>query len=60
MNSKNKFRPNEVKVKLKEFTDTINNQFDTKNNKTEFCSHFTRWLDKQEKKQVSTNKPLLL
>lgn len=49
MNSKNKFTPNEVKINLEKYNTTINSQFDFKNNKTEYCSHFTRWLDKQTK-----------
>jgi len=49
MNSKLKFSPGQVKNFLKKYNTTINTQFDFKNNKSEYCSHFTRWLDKQEK-----------
>jgi len=49
MNSKLKFSPSQVKNFLKKYNTTINTQFDFKNNKSEYCSHFTRWLDKQEK-----------
>src|SRR6478736_89776 len=49
MNSKLKFSPTQVKCFLKKYNTTINTQFDIKNNKSEYCSHFTRWLDKQEK-----------
>lgn len=55
MKSKNKFSIVEVKSKIKDFNDTINNQFDFKENKKEYCTHFTRWLDKQEKEKTNTN-----
>lgn len=48
-NSQSKFTPSEVKKFLEKYNTTINSQFDFKNNKTEYCSHFTRWLDKQTK-----------
>lgn len=49
MNSRLKFIPSEVKLFLEKYNKMINNDFDFKSNKTEYCSHFTRWLDKQEK-----------
>jgi len=52
MNSKHKFNPEQVKNYLKEYNTTINTQFDYKNNKTEYCTHFTRWLNTREKESV--------
>jgi len=49
MNSKFKFTPTQVKKHLEKFNTTINSQFDFKNNKTDYCSHFTRWLDTRQK-----------
>jgi len=48
MNSKNKLTVIQVKENLKKYNITMNTQFDLKNNKNEYCSHFTRWLDKQD------------
>ncbi len=59
MQSKAKFIPAEVKKHLKNYNDMINVQFDVKNNKTEYCTHFVNWLNKQEKK-TGAKKPSLL
>jgi len=59
MQSKAKFIPAEVKKHLKSYNDMINVQFDNKNNKTEYCTHFVNWLNKQEKK-TGIKKPSLL
>ena len=59
MQSKSKFIPAEVKKHLKNYNDMINVQFDIKNNKTEYCTHFVNWLNKQEKK-TGIKKPSLL
>jgi hypothetical protein len=59
MNSKHKFNPSQVKSWLKKYNTTINNQFDYKNNKTEYCSHFTRWLDTREKTENKPKQTLL-
>jgi len=53
MNSKHKFNPSQVKLWLKKYNTTINTQFEFKNNKNEYCSHFVRWLDKQEKETAN-------
>ena len=56
MQSKNKFRPNQVKEKLEEFNTFINLGFDIKVNKKEYASHFLRWLNtKENPKQIKTN-----
>jgi len=47
MNSKRKFKVDQVKEYLKKYNITINNRFDFKNNKSEYASHFVSWLDKQ-------------
>jgi len=52
MQSNKKFKPEEVKVFLKKYNDMINVQFEFKNNKTEYCTHFVYWLNKQEKEQI--------
>lgn len=49
MQSKQKFIPVEVKKYLKQYNDMINVQFEIKVNKTEYCTHFINWLNKQEK-----------
>ena len=59
MQSKANFIPAEVKKHLKNYNDMINVQFNVKNNKTEYCTHFIHWLNKQEKKSV-IKKPSLL
>ena len=59
MQSKQKFIPNEVKKYLKSYNDMINVQFEIKVNKTEYCTHFVNWLNKQEKK-TGIKKPSLL
>jgi hypothetical protein len=53
MQSTKKFNPNQVKVYLKKYNDMINVQFEFKNNKTEYCTHFVNWLNKQEKENVN-------
>lgn len=53
MQSKQKFKPDQIKVYLKKYNDMINVQFEIKNNKTEYCTHFINWLNKQEKEVVS-------
>ena len=59
MQSKQKFIPAEVKRYLKSYNDMINVQFEIKINKTEYCTHFINWLNKQEKK-IGIKKPSLL
>ena len=59
MQSKQKFIPAEVKRYLKSYNDMINVQFEVKVNKTEYCTHFINWLNKQEKK-TGIKKPSLL
>lgn len=56
MQSDKKFTPDEVKVFLKKYNDMINVQFEFKNNKTEYCTHFIYWLNKQEKNKNTTDK----
>lgn len=53
MQSRQKFTPNQVKMQLKKYNDMINVQFDNKINKTEYCTHFVNWLNKQEKENVN-------
>lgn len=53
MQSKQKLKPDQVKEYLKKYNDMINVQFEIKNNKTEYCTHFINWLNKQEKEVVS-------
>lgn len=55
MQSTKKFKPDEVKNFLKEFNNMINVQFEIKQNKTEYCTHFVNWLNKQDKNK---NKPI--
>ena len=59
MQSKQKFIPNEIKSYLKKYNDMLNVQFEIKNNKTEYCTHFINWLNKQEKKSITKKTPLL-
>jgi len=59
MQSKQKFNPNETKIFLKKYNDMINVQFEQKINKTEYCTHFINWLNKQERKTVIKKTPLL-
>lgn len=59
MQSKQKFIPVEVKRYLKQYNDMINVQFEIKVNKTEYCTHFINWLNKQEKKTTIKKTPLL-
>jgi uncharacterized protein YdaU (DUF1376 family) len=56
MNSASKFNPDQVKIFLKKYNDTINARQDFKNNKTEYCSHFVSWLDKQKVELGPTTK----
>lgn len=56
MQSSKKFKPDEVKKFLKEFNDMINVQFDIKQNRTEYCTHFVNWLKKQDKSSLPVNK----
>ena len=51
MQSNSKFTPDEVKLNLKKYNDMLNVQFDIKSNKTEYCTHFVNWLNKQSKNQ---------
>lgn len=57
MQSTKKFKPDQVKVFLKKYNDMINVQFEFKNNKTEYCTHFVNWLNKQEKENISVTAP---
>lgn len=59
MQSKQKFIPSEIKKYLKSYNDMLNVQFEIKNNKTEYCTHFINWLNKQEKKTANKKTPLL-
>lgn len=56
MQSSKKFTPNQVKEFLKKYNDMINVQFEFKNNKTEYCTHFVYWLNKQEKESIAVPK----
>lgn len=57
MQSSKKFKPDEVKEFLKKYNDMINVQFEFKNNKTEYCTHFVYWLNKQEKQNSLPSNP---
>lgn len=57
MQSTKKFNTDQVKVYLKKYNDMINVQFEFKNNKTEYCTHFVNWLNKQEKQTAISNIP---
>jgi len=59
MHSRQKLIPIEVKRFLKQYNEMINLQFEIKINKTEYCTHFINWLNKQEKK-TGTKKTSLL
>jgi len=59
MQSKQKFIPIEVKKFLKQYNDMLNVQFEIKINKTEYCTHFINWLNKQEKKTAAKKSNLL-
>lgn len=56
MQSSKKFTPDQVKEFLKKYNDMINVQFEFKNNKTEYCTHFVYWLNKQEKESITVIK----
>lgn len=56
MQSSKKFTPDQVKEFLKKYNDMINVQFEFKNNKTEYCTHFVYWLNKQEKESITVPK----
>jgi len=49
MQSLKKLNVEMVKNFLKSYNDMLNVQFDFKNNKTEYCTHFINWLNKQDK-----------
>jgi hypothetical protein len=51
MQSNLKFTPDEVKLNLKKYNEMLNVQFDIKSNKTEYCTHFVNWLNKQQKQK---------
>lgn len=55
MQSNQKFSINEVKSFLKKYNDMINVQFEIKNNKKEYCTHFIYWLNKQKKENYQSN-----
>lgn len=57
MQSTKRFNQDQVKVYLKKYNDMINVQFEFKNNKTEYCTHFVNWLNKQEKENVNVPEP---
>lgn len=56
MQSAYKFTPDQVKIYLKKYNDTINARMDYKISKTEYCSHFVSWLDKQNPSSGPTTK----
>lgn len=56
MQSKQKLKPNQVKEYLKKYNDMINVQFEFKDNKTEYCTHFINWLNKQNNDLGPTTK----
>ena len=56
MQSTKKFKPNEVKEFLKKYNDMLNVQFEFKQNKKEYCTHFINWLNKQEKTVIKPTK----
>jgi hypothetical protein len=60
MQSSQKFTIQEIKTFLKKYTEMINVQFEIKNNKTEYCTHFINWLNKQIKVNGVTKKSNLL
>lgn len=60
MTNTQKYKPNEVKAKLKTFFDDCDVRGDVKINKTDFQSHFVRWLNQQVKPKETTKKPPLL
>lgn len=47
-----KFNPTQVKDFLKKYNDMINVQFEVKQNKREYCTHFINWLNKQQPKKL--------
>ena len=49
MQSSKKLTIEMVKDFLKSYNEMLNVQFDFKNNKTDYCTHFINWLNKQEK-----------
>jgi hypothetical protein len=49
MQSTAKFSIIEVKEFLKKYNDMLNVQFEIKYNKTQYCTHFINWLNKQSK-----------
>lgn len=59
MKSKPKFNVAETKIKLKEYTEMLNNKFDFKINKTQYASHFVSWLDLQQKNDKPFKQPLI-
>ena len=60
MTNTQKYKPNEVKAKLKTFFDDCDVRGDVKTNKTDFQSHFVRWLNQQVKPKETTKRPPLL
>lgn len=50
MQNTNKFNLIQVKLKLTEFNEFLELSFTVKNNKSEYCSHFIRWLNLQDNK----------
>jgi uncharacterized protein YdaU (DUF1376 family) len=49
MQSNQKFKPDQIRTFLKKYNDMINVQFEIKQNRTEYCTHFINWLNKQPK-----------
>jgi hypothetical protein len=49
MQSNQKFKVDQVKDFLKKYNNMINVQFEIKQNKKEYCTHFVNWLNKQTK-----------
>lgn len=54
MQSSKKLNVDQVKEFLKKYNDMINVQFEFKKNKTEYCTHFIYWLNKQTISQNGT------
>lgn len=60
MQSKQKLKPDQVKEYLKKYNDMINVQFEFKDNKTEYCTHFINWLNKQNNDLGPTTKKRII
>lgn len=57
---KNKIKPDKVKSYLAEFNLKLSTEIDEKNNKSDYASHFSRWVTAEIAKPSNTNKPINL